>query len=132
MPQQPVELILVRQLASSLATAVSVVGVDGEFLYFNEAAGAVLGCPLDQIGSVTVEQLSELFAVTDEAGNPIPAEEMLLAIALREERPAHRTFMIHGLDGVDRRITATAFPLIAQGGRRLGAVGFLWEEKDPP
>lgn len=130
MPQQPVELILVKQLASALSTPISIVDAEGRFLYFNEAAELVFGCPLDEIGDLEVGDLSQRFSVQDEEGRPIPTEQMLFAIALREDRPAHRTFVLRGLDGVARRITATAFPLIGQGGHRLGAAAFLWEDKD--
>lgn len=132
MPPQPVELILVKQLASALSTPISIVDPDGKFLYFNEAAEGVFGCTLEEIGDLEVADLSQRFSVEDDEGNAIPSEKMLYAITLREGKPAHRTFVLRGLDGVARRITATTFPLIGQGGRRLGAAAFLWEDGDKP
>jgi hypothetical protein len=48
-------------------------------------------------------------------------------IAVRERRPAHTHFHIHGLDAVDRRIEVTAFPLIGHADRPVGAVAIFWE-----
>jgi hypothetical protein len=48
-------------------------------------------------------------------------------IAVRDGHPAHTHFHIHGLDGVDRRIEVTAFPLIGHAARHVGAVAFFWE-----
>ena len=54
-------------------------------------------------------------------------EQLPLMIALRERRPAHGRLMVRGLDNVRRRIEVTAFPLIGQAGRHLGAVAIFWE-----
>ncbi|MFO7533987.1 MAG: hypothetical protein R6W93_16140 [Candidatus Limnocylindrales bacterium] len=45
MAQQPVELILVRHLASRLAVPVFVVDPSGDLVYFNEPAPAIPGPP---------------------------------------------------------------------------------------
>jgi hypothetical protein len=37
---------------------------------------------------------------------------------------------IQGLDQVRRHIEVTAFPLIGQAGRHLGAVAIFWEVKN--
>jgi hypothetical protein len=57
----------------------------------------------------------------------LAVEDLPLVVALRERRPAHRAFWIHGLDGVRRRIEVTAFPLVGQGERHLGAMALFWE-----
>jgi hypothetical protein len=48
-------------------------------------------------------------------------------IALQQHRPAHDTFWIKGLNGVARHLSVTAFPLIGQHDRDLGAVAIFWE-----
>jgi hypothetical protein len=50
-----------------------------------------------------------------------------MAVALREQRPVHRKFRLHGFDGTAHDIEATAFPLVGQAGRRLGVVALFWE-----
>ena len=44
MAQHAIELILMRQLAGGLATPVFLVDPDGDLLFYNEPAEAILGC----------------------------------------------------------------------------------------
>ena len=73
------------------------------------------------------DEWGSAFAPIDESGAPIPTDELPLMIAMRERIPAHQRFFIRGLDGVQRRIAVTAFPLVGQGDRYLGAVAMFWE-----
>ena len=124
---QPIELILVRHLAVSLAVPVFVVDPDGTMVFYNEAAERVLGRRFDDAGDMPFEEWTSIFAVRDEAGAPFDIEELPLVRALRSNRPAHSRFDITGLDGAPRSIEVSAFPLEAQGARRLGAVALFWE-----
>jgi PAS domain-containing protein len=127
--QQPVELIVLKQVASYLATPIFLVDPEGNLLYYNEPAELVLGLRFDETGEMTMEEWSSLFVPENEDGSPKPAEELPLVIALRERRPAHASFLITGLDGTRRSIAATAFPLVAQSGHDLGAVSLFWLEE---
>jgi PAS domain-containing protein len=131
MPQKAVEIILMRQLASYLAVPIFLVDPAGRLLFFNEPAEALLGRRYDETGEMPVEEWSTVFAPRDEAGARLPADALPLVIALRKRQAAHRTFWIRGLDGVERKIAATALPLEGQGGRHLGAVAFFWEQEQP-
>jgi PAS domain-containing protein len=127
MPQQPIELILTRQWASYLAVPVWVMGENGDLLYYNEPAEAVIGRRYDEAGEMPGEELARIFQTTAADGSPIAAEDLPLNVALTERRPAHMRLRMQGLDGVWRDIGATAFPLEGQGGRHLGAVALFWE-----
>jgi PAS domain-containing protein len=129
MSQKAVELILMRQLASSLAMAIFLVDPAGNLLFYNEPAEELLGSRYDETGEMSVREWSSLFAPIGEDGAPLPGEALPLSIALHKHRAAHLAFWIRGLDGVSRKIGATAFPLEGQGGRLLGAVGIFWEER---
>jgi PAS domain-containing protein len=129
MAQKAVELILMRQLASYLAVPIFLVDPEGNLLYYNEPAERLLGRRYDETGEMPVAEWSTVFTPTAGDGSPLPAGEVPLAVALRTWRPAHRTIVIRGLDGVARRIAVTALPLEGQGGRRLGAVAIFWEER---
>jgi PAS domain-containing protein len=129
MSQQAVELILMRQLASSLAMPIFLVDPTGNLLFYNEPAEQLLGSRYDETGEMSVAEWSSLFAAIGEDGSPLPAEAHPLSIALHKHRAAHLVFWIRGLDGVSRKIGATAFPLEGQGARQLGAVGIFWEER---
>ncbi|MEZ0335183.1 MAG: PAS domain-containing protein [Gemmatimonadales bacterium] len=129
MSQKAVELILMRQLASSLAMPIFLVDAAGNLVFYNEPAEQLLGSRYDETGEMSVGEWSSLFAAIGEDGSPLPGEALPLSIALHKHRAAHLAFWIRGLDGVSRKIGATAFPLDGQGGRRLGAVGIFWEER---
>jgi PAS domain-containing protein len=126
--QKAVELILMRQLASSLAMPIFLVDPGGNLLFYNEPAEQLLGSRYDETGEMSVGQWSSLFTPIGEDGAPLPGEALPLNIALHKHRAAHLAFWIRGLDGVSRKIGATAFPLEGQGGRQLGAVGIFWEQ----
>jgi PAS domain-containing protein len=127
LPQHPVEVILTRQLASYLAMPIFLVGPTGDLLFYNEPAEELLGCRYDETGEMDLSIWSDAFTPTDNDGEPLPAEQVPLVIAVNEQRPAQDEFWIVGLDGVKRHLSVTAVPLIAQDGRNLGAVALFWE-----
>jgi PAS domain-containing protein len=124
---RPVELLLMRQLASYLTTAIFLLGPDGTTLFYNEPAERLVGRRFDEIDEMSVEEWSALLPTTDEAGEPVDFEERPLIIALRRQLPAHRRFWIRGFDQVRQEIEGIAFPLVDNEGRQLGAVGIFWE-----
>jgi PAS domain-containing protein len=127
MAQYPIELILTRQLATQLAMPVFLVDQDGTMVFYNEAAEAVLGRRFEETGAMPAAEWAASFAPRDEAGQPLPPDVLPLMIALRQRRPTHDALCIRGLDGVDRRIEATAFPVISVTGRLAGAIAIFWE-----
>jgi PAS domain-containing protein len=131
MPQHPIEIILMRQLASYLAVPIFVVDPLGTLLYYNEPAEALLGRRYEETGELPLGAWTPLFQPTAEDGSALPPDALPLVIAVREQRAAHRAMWIRGLDGVARRLEVTAFPLVGQGGRRLGGVAIFWEAPGP-
>ena len=124
---RPVELLLMRQLASYLTTVIFLLGPDGTALFFNEPAERLLGSRFDETDEMSAEEWSALLQPSDEAGAPIALEERPLIIALRRQQPAHRRFSIRGFDQVRHEIEGIAFPLVGIEGSQLGAVGIFWE-----
>jgi PAS domain-containing protein len=124
--QHPIELILLRQLASYLDMPVFVIDADGRLVYYNEPAELLLGRRFDEIGSLELDEWLSAFRPSDEDGRSLGAAEVPLLVALRERRPVHRALWISGLDGVRRPIGATAIPLTGQGGHFIGALAFFW------
>ena len=127
MSQNQVEVILMKQVASYLATPIFVVDPIGNLLYYNEPAELLLGRRYDETGEMPMEEWSTIFVPTDAGGVQIPPGQLPLSIAVQQKRPAHGDMHITGLDGVSRHIVVTAFPLIGQGERDLGAVAVVWE-----
>jgi PAS domain-containing protein len=126
-PQLQVEVILMKQLASYLATPIFVVDPVGNLVYFNEPAEEILGLRYDEAGDMPLVEWSSVFTPTDEHGVPMPPEDLPLVCALEQRRPAHGPMWIRGLGGAPRHISVTAFPLIGQNDRNLGAVAIFWE-----
>lgn len=127
MAQQEIEVILSRQLAEFLALPIFIVDPKGDLLYYNEPAEFILGSRFDDTGPMAAGDLATIFEPVDQDGRPMKAEDLPIVIALTKHYPAHNTFWIRGLDGALRKIEVTAFPLIAQAERFLGAIAIFWE-----
>ena len=127
MSQQEIEVILARHLAEYLAMPIVIVNPSGDLLFYNEPAEAIVGQRYNETGAIRASQWSKILHPMDQDGKPIPPEELPLTIALKQRCPAHKILWIRGLDGVRRKIEATAFPLIGQANRFLGGMIIFWE-----
>ena len=131
MAQHPVELILMRQLASYLSVPVLIIGPDEQLVYYNEAAESLVGRPYNVVGTIMLGDINTMFEVTDESGRPIDPDELPLTYAVRNHRPVHARLMGKSLAGEARHVEVTALPLQGQGGRWLGAAAIIWEANLP-
>lgn len=127
-PQKSIVLILARELASKLATAMFVVDPEGTLVYFNEPAESILGQSFAEAGELARDRWGTEFNAEDADGRPIPIHELPLTMALTKHEPAYLRFRITGYDGVRREISVTACPLVASAGESVGAVAIFWEE----
>ena len=57
-----------------------------------------------------------------------PHERRPTGIALYERRAAHERMRITGVDGIEREVAATAFPLFAHADEFVGIVAIFWRE----
>jgi hypothetical protein len=127
MPQRPIEIILLRQWASHMATPIWIAGTRGELLFYNEPAEELLGRRFDEAGAMRLRDLPKIFETTTPDGTPISDSDLPIGKALRERKPAHLRVRITALDGKSRMLDITAVPLIVQGGAYLGALAMFWE-----
>lgn len=125
MPQKPIELILLKELASHLAMPVTIVDAAGNLVFFNRPAERLLGRNFDDTGEMPFRQFRELFRPVDSEG--IPIEDTPMRITLQERRPQQGRFTIHEADGTPHVIATTSIPLDGQGGVPLGAMAIFWE-----
>jgi PAS domain-containing protein len=132
MAQHPVEVILMRQLASQLATPVFLVDPRGTLVFYNEPAERVLGRRFEETGEMPASEWGTLFIPTGDDGKPLPLHELPLVMALTRRVPVQRAFSIQGLDGPWRRIEVCAFPLLGQADVLVGAVAMFWEVPAAP
>ena len=124
-----IELILLKQVASYLATPIFIVDTSGDLLYYNEPAETLLGSRYDETGEMPLKEWGTVFEPTDRNGAVLPPESLPLAIAVQQNQPAHGELCITGLDGIRRDLYVSAFPLVGQNERHLGAMAIFWEEE---
>src|SRR3954471_21700443 len=125
--QNEIEVILMRHLASYLAMPVFIADQSGVVIYFNEPAENIIGRQFEETDRLSLSDRFQAFRPISDDGTPIPSEEMPLTAALLSQRPVHGRLWLHGFDGTAHHIEATAFPLIGQARRKLGAVVLFWE-----
>ena len=63
---KPIQLILARQLASSLAMPILLVDTEGTLVYYNEPAEAILNHRFEETGEVSADEVVEMIELTDE------------------------------------------------------------------
>ena len=127
MMHRDIELILMRQLASSLASAIFLVDPQGTLVFYNEHAEPILGRRYEETGPMPVELWSTMFHPLYQRGKPLAPESLPLVKVLKTNKPASKVFWIRALDGVKRKIEVTAFPLIGQTHKLVGAVSMFTE-----
>ena len=133
MPQRPIELILARQLASSITVAVLLVDARGDLVFINEPAEEIFGRRFDEIDSLPLEQRGALLAPRDREGRPFPSSDLPAVRAIRQNVPVHDSFWINGFDGRPRATESTAVPLRGVDDRVVGAFVMIWlAEVAPP
>jgi PAS domain-containing protein len=123
--QRPIELILARNLLSSVSTPAFLASGPGEIVFYNDAAGAVLGQRFEETGKMSPEDWTSTFGPFDESGQPIPLDRQPLTIALRHNRPGHAVYRIRSINGVERTIEASGLPIVGVDGFQ-GAMVFFW------
>ena len=123
--QRPLELILARNLLSSLSTPAVLVNRPGDVVFYNEAAGALLGRPFEDTGSLSAQDWTEAFGPLDDDGHPIPVEHQPLTPALRHNRAGHALHCIRSVTGTLHRVEVSGVPIMGPGGFQ-GAMLFFW------
>lgn len=123
--QKPLELILARNLMSALSTPAFLVDEGGLLVFFNEAAGMLLGRRFEEVGTVGPEEWGAMFGPFDDAGEPITYDELPLVVAVRNGRPAHADFEIRSANGTRHRVEVSAFPILTTHGSQ-GAIAVFW------
>ncbi len=137
-------LILAREFASNLATPTLIADERGWLVFYNEAAEAIFGRAFSEVGEMPLEEwtarfeprtldseplpLTARFEPRTLDSEPLPLERRPSGIALYERRAAHERFRITSVDGVEREVAVTAFPLFAHNDELVGTVTIFWRE----
>jgi PAS domain-containing protein len=125
MDQKPLELILARNFLTSLSTPAFLVDESGALIFYNEAAGALLGISFEESARMPAEEWGKVVGPFGDDGQPLSLEEIPTTKALRKGRPAHGRFTVRSVKGDEYEIEASALPIVAEGGQE-GAMIFFW------
>jgi PAS domain-containing protein len=124
--QKHLVLILVRELASNLATPALIADDRGQVVFYNEAAEQVIGRPFAETGEVPLDEFTESFSPRTVDSKPLPPENRPARTAFEEQRPSHQRFLITSRDGVDREVEVTGLPLFAHADEFVGIMAIFW------
>jgi len=126
--QRGLVLILAREFASNLAMPIYVADADETLVYFNESAEKIAGRSFAETGEMPVRHWARMLVPRGADGSELSREEMPGGIAYLKRRPAHATLRITALDGVEREIATTAFPLFGPDAEFHGIMVIFWEQ----
>lgn len=124
--QKHLVLILARAFASNLATPTLIADDEGQLVYYNEAAEGLVGQRFVETGEMPVEDWTSTFRPRTVDLVPVPPERRATRVALDERRAVHDRYRITSVDGVEREIEVTVFPLFAHEDELVGIVAIFW------
>jgi len=126
--QKHLTLILAREFASNLSTPTLIADARGYLVYYNEAAEGVVGRRFAEVGEMPLDDWASAFEARTLELEPVPPEQRPARIALDERRASHLRYRVTSVDGVEREIEVTAFPLFAHDAEFVGIVVIFWRE----
>ena len=124
--QRPLELILARNLITSISTPAFLLDDHARLVFYNEAAGALLGASFEESGRMDPTEWTATFGPFDEHDAPIPLDDLETTKAVNEGRPTHARFFIRSANGARQEIEASAFPIVASEEGSSGAMVMFW------
>jgi len=111
---------------SNITTPAFPVDAVGTLVFFNDAAGDLLGLRYEETGPMEISQWGRHFVPLTADGRQLELDELPLSVALRECRPVHLAFSVRSALGENRDIEVSAFPIVGNAGVR-GAMAIFWD-----
>ncbi len=124
-PQKPLELILARNLLTSISTAAFLVDGAGTMVFYNEAAAALLGRSFEEAGQMAADEWLATFGPIAD-GEPVDLDEITLTQAIQAGQPAHGSYRIRTARNGQESVEAAAFPLVTSADGPSGAMVMFW------
>jgi PAS domain-containing protein len=87
--EQPLELILARNLVSIVSMPAFLVDVEDRIVFDNEAIAEIMGRRFEETGALPRERWRDEVGPVDEYGRPVPREQLPVALAMRDGRPVY-------------------------------------------
>lgn len=120
-------LILSRELAANLSTPMFLIDGEGVLVYCNEAAELMLGRPFSELGSLTASDFGTMLQLKGLDGAPLRRRDTPSGRAFLQREPAHQTMLVTALDGAERLVECTAYPLFGRDQEMHGVLSVFWE-----
>ena len=124
--QRPLELILARNLLTSISTPAFLLDQHGAMVFYNEAAGALLGRSFEDAGRMGPEEWITTYGPIDDDGKPIPLGDLPGTQAVRQGRPEHGIYRLRSAGGTEHKIESSTFPIVASEEGSSGAMILFW------
>jgi PAS domain-containing protein len=122
--EQPLELILARNLVSLIALAAVLIDVTGAIVFFNDEAAQFFGGLFEETGAIPLARWRAELGPFDQNERPLPTDDLPVTRAFRDGRPGFGRFAIRGDAGlVD--VEVVALPLVGSAGLH-GALVVFW------
>jgi PAS domain-containing protein len=107
--QQPLELILARNLVQNISTPALIADVEGALVFYNEAAGQIIGRRFEEAGRLSQDRWRAALSPPD--GKDTAENADTLSQALSGNAPGHGRFYIRAYDDREVEVEASAIPL---------------------
>src|SRR6476620_6223570 len=101
---------------SALSTPAFLVDEGGLLVFYNEAAGILLGKRFEELGTVGPEEWGSMSRPCDATGEPMPHAVLPLVTAARNRRPVPRPAEVRRTDGVLHALEVLDFPILTAHG----------------
>jgi PAS domain-containing protein len=124
--QKPLELILARNLLTSLSTPAFLLDEHAALVFYNEAAGALLGRSFEDAGRMSPDEWISTHGPLDDDGKPIPLDDLPGTQAVRQGRPEHGIYRLRSAGGTEHEIESSTFPIVASEEGSSGAMILFW------
>lgn len=108
-------LVQARNLITNLSLPAALTDTEGRLLFFNDAAGVVLGRRFEEVGRLPREEWGREIGPFDDEGRPIATDHLPLGTAMRGGRPAQGQFRLRFADGELHDVEVSALPLVEPG-----------------
>jgi hypothetical protein len=120
------ELILARNFVGSLAVPAMLIIPGGTAIFYNEAAGALLGVRFEELGRMEPDEWYTRFGPFEEDGTQPPFDQFALTLAVREKHQAmHSRLYVKSVTDSMHEVEISVLPLVTEAGY-LGVISFFW------
>src|SRR5690606_35720819 len=124
--QKPLELILARNLLTAVSTPALLVDNEGDMLFYNEAAAALVGRSFEETGRLAADEWHRVFGLLCERASGGEGAGRGCTQAVGAGHPVRGDFRVRAASGEEIEIEAAALPLVANGAAPSGAMIMVW------